>query len=79
MRASLSLFDSNNAINVRAFEGKRISGEDITWFGNKSLWTRVRVRGALDTDKFTGQRVVIAHYLDKLPPEELSTDNCNEK
>ena len=79
MRASLSIFDANNAINIRAFEGKRISSEDITWFGNKSLWTRVRVRGALDTDKFTGQRIVVAHYLDKLPPEELRKDNAEEK
>ena len=67
--------DSTDAISVRAFEGKRLPLEKLT--GIKE-GMNIRVRGAIDKD-FRGQKEVIAHFLDQLPPKPLRDDPEEEK
>lgn len=74
MSATLGIYDSTNAINVKAWESKSIKGEDITRLAEKGIGTRIRVRGALMIDRFTSQKTINAHYIDPLPPAELRKD-----
>ena len=63
--------DANDAISIRVIGGKRISEERIRqmkpgeWF---------RIRGAIDVDKFSNQRIVMAHFVDPLSPPEPRHD-----
>lgn len=74
MSATLGIYDSTNAINVKAWESKSIKAEDIARLAEKGIGARIRVRGALMIDKFTSQKTINAHYIDPLPPAELRKD-----
>ena len=63
--------DETNAINVKAFEG-RIKREDLEKI---QPGQRMRIRGAVDVDKFTHTKVVIAHFLNELPAKVFRQDN----
>lgn len=77
--ATLGIYDSSNAINVKAWESKSLKAEELTKYAEKGIGTRIRVRGALMIDKFTSSKVINAHYIDVLPPAELRTDPYPEK
>ena len=67
---SFSMGDATNAINLRAFEG-RIKREEIQGI---EIGDRYRIRGAIDVDKFTRNKVIIVHFLNKLPKKEPRKD-----
>lgn len=68
---SYGIGDDNDAVTVRVISGKRIPEERINqmkpgeWF---------RIRGAIDIDKFSNQRIVVAHFLDPISAPELRVD-----
>ena len=68
--------DETNAINVRIFESKAFTGQQMD---KLAKGTYVRIRGALDKDRFTGAKTVIGHYLDLLPPPTMRDDPEEEK
>lgn len=67
--------DASDAISCRAFESKRTPLETLSSVKNGALF---RVRGAVDKD-FRGQKEVIVHYIDALPPKALRDDPEEEK
>ncbi|MBR1846657.1 MAG: PolC-type DNA polymerase III [Bacilli bacterium] len=67
---SFSMGDASNAINLRAFEG-RVKREELE---KLAPGDRYRVRGAIDIDKFTRTKVIIVHFMDKLPKKTFRTD-----
>lgn len=68
---SFSMGDATNAINLRAFEG-RMKREEIEGI---KVGERYRIRGAIDVDKFTRSKVIVVHFLNKLPPKEPRKDD----
>lgn len=68
---TLGVGDMSNAINVRAFETKNLPKAALEKFVKKSF---VRVRGAIDKDRYTGQKVIIAHYLDPIASPKKRED-----
>lgn len=64
--------DPTNAITVRCFSGKRMPDEVLEAI---KPGTRVRVRGAIDLDRFTKQKMVMGHFVDRLPPLEMRGDD----
>ncbi len=67
--------DSTDAISVRAIEGKRL---DLAKISGVKDGMNIRVRGAVDVD-FRGQKEVMAHFIDPLPPKPLRDDPEEEK
>ena len=72
----MGIGDSYGAVSVRAFEGKRLDLDKIKSLKPKQM---VRIRGALDIDKFNNQQTVIAHFVELLPPKALRDDPEPEK
>ena len=64
--------DETNAISVKAFESRLLTRDTLA--GLKA-GRRYRVRGALDTDKFSKTRCVVVHYLESLPTKVFRTDD----
>ena len=63
--------DQESAISLRVFAGGRVSEETVRGI-KKGEW--FRIRGAIDTDRFSGQRTVMAHFVDPLPAPESRKD-----
>ena len=74
--AAFGIADSGNAITVRAFENKRLTGEAMEKMKKGSY---VRIRGAIDKDKFNNSKIIMAHFIDQLPPPPMRDDNEPEK
>ena len=74
--ASIGIADNDNAITVRAFENKRLTGADLEKLKKGDY---IRIRGAIDHDKYNGQKMIVAHFLDLLPPPKMREDNEPEK
>jgi DNA polymerase III subunit alpha, Gram-positive type len=72
---SFGLGDSTGAISVRAFDGKRLSLENLLKIKDGM---NARIRGAIDIDRH-GQKELMAHYIDILPPKPLRDDQEEEK
>ncbi|MBQ7243084.1 MAG: PolC-type DNA polymerase III [Bacilli bacterium] len=72
---SFSMGDSSNAINLRAFEG-RVKKEELE---KLAPGQKYRVRGAIDIDKFTQSKVVIVHFMNRLPDKTFRTDEEPKK
>lgn len=68
--------DGDGAITIRCFGGKRIQENDIKAVKIGDVY---RVRGAVDTDKFSGQKMIVVHFLDRLPPKPMRDDPEEEK
>ena len=64
--------DASNAINVRCFSGRRVPDEVID---SIKVGARVRVRGAIDLDRYSKQKMIMVHFLDPLPPLEMRGDD----
>jgi DNA polymerase III alpha subunit (gram-positive type) len=69
--------DATSAINVRAIESR--SGMSAEFLNALKSGDVVRVRGAIEFDKRTGERQIFAHYIDVLPPKPLRNDPAIEK
>ena len=67
--------DSTDAISVRALESKRLALDKLSGVKNGM---NIRVRGAIDVD-YRGQKEVMAHFIDPLPPKPLRDDPEEEK
>ena len=76
INVTIGIGDETGAISVRAFEGKRLSIAKIKGIEPGQI---VRVRGAIDLDKFNNQRIVVAHFVDLLPPKPMRDDPEEEK
>lgn len=72
----IAVCDDDNAISVTVFETAQLKPEKVA---SLAVDTRVRVRGGLDVDRFSGQKMVVCHYLNPLPPKPLREDNEPEK
>ena len=68
--------DGDGAITIRCFGGKRIPENEIKAVKVGDVY---RVRGAVDTDKFSGQKMIVVHFLDRLPPKAMRDDPEPEK
>nr|MCR5490998.1 hypothetical protein [Bacilli bacterium] len=64
MSANIGIGDSESAVNVRAFENAKMTGPFLEGI---KVGQHFRIRGSIDNDRFTGQKVVIAHFMDILP------------
>lgn len=73
---SFGVGDTTNAISVKAIEGNRLKQEKLAVIKDG---INVRIRGALDRDKYRGTLEVIAHFIDPLPPKPLRDDPEDEK
>ena len=67
---SFAMGDETNAIGLRAFEG-RVKREELE---KLDIGQRYRVRGAVDIDKFTRSKIIIVHFMNKLPKKEFRKD-----
>ncbi|MCR5348517.1 MAG: PolC-type DNA polymerase III [Bacilli bacterium] len=67
---SFSMGDATGAVNLRAFEG-RIKKAEVEGI---KVGDRYRIRGAIDVDKFTHQKVIIVHFMNKLPKKVFRKD-----
>ena len=77
LRFTFGLGDGRGAINGRAFENKDVlSREALQGFADGD---RVNIRGKLELDKFSGEQILVADYIDKLPPLPLRDDPEIEK
>ncbi len=76
MSMTLSLADSKSAITCKAFEGRRLDAEKLT---KLKVDTRLRIRGSIDNDPYSGERMVMVHFIDELPPFPLRDDPEDEK
>ncbi len=76
MSANIGIGDSESAVNVRAFENAKMTGPFLEGI---KVGQRFRIRGSIDNDRFTGQKVVVAHFMDILPPKETRPDPEEEK
>ena len=67
----IAVADDAGAISVIVFTSAQLKDSDVAGLvpGN-----RVRIRGAVDKDNFSGLPTVLCHYLNKLPPKELRKD-----
>ena len=72
---SFAMGDETNAINLRAFEG-RVKKEALN---NINPGDRYRIRGAIDIDKFTRNKVVIVHFMNRLPDKTFRRDEEETK
>ena len=72
---TFAMGDSTNAVTLKVFEG-RLHRDEIEKI---QPGQRMRIRGAIDTDKFTHQRIVIVHFMNKLPTKTYRQDNEPEK
>ena len=63
--------DDQDAVTLRVISSKRLPESRVKeikpgeWF---------RVRGAIDTDKYSGQRIVVAHFVDPISAPEVRGD-----
>jgi DNA polymerase III subunit alpha, Gram-positive type len=64
--------DATSAINVRAIESR--NGMNAEFLNALKAGDVVKVRGAIEFDKRTGERQIFAHYIDILPPPPLRGD-----
>ncbi|NCB32776.1 MAG: PHP domain-containing protein, partial [Erysipelotrichia bacterium] len=72
---SLSVFDGNDAIIVKRFEGRSFSREDMDAVNEGD---RIRVFGNIENDRFNNDLVCTASQIDKL--EQIKTkDNAERK
>ena len=74
--ATLGIADDSNAITIRAFESKRIVPAELE---KMPKGQNVRIRGAIDKDKFNGSKIIVAHFIDVLPPKKMRDDTASEK
>lgn len=72
----LGVHDEDSAIDCRAFEGKSMSAETIH---SIHIGDRLRLRGAVEADKFSGETEVLLHYVDALPKKEGRKDTYEGK
>ncbi|MCH4201560.1 MAG: PolC-type DNA polymerase III [Bacilli bacterium] len=78
MMAMIGVNDSfGKAIYVRCFENKALLPLDKIMGLKKG--DNVRIRGAVDIDKFDSSLYVMGHFIDLLPPEEPRVDNALTK
>ena len=69
--ATLGVADNGNAITVRAFENKKLTAEALEKMPKGAY---IRVRGAIDKDRYNNQKVIVAHFLDILPSPKMRED-----
>jgi DNA polymerase-3 subunit alpha (Gram-positive type) len=74
---SIGFGDPSAGINGKAFSDNRTLTPDV--LNSFKIGQRVRVRGAIDTDKFSGDKVIICHFIDLLPAKPLRDDPEPEK
>ena len=67
---AFAMGDESNAINLRAFEG-RVKREELE---KLAPGMRYRIRGAIDIDKFTRSKMIIVHFMNKLPKKTFRKD-----
>lgn len=65
--------DDDGAINVRLISSKRLK-EDKIRLVKPGEW--FRIRGAIDVDRYSGQRIVLAHFLDPISAPEMRGDSA---
>ena len=65
--------DDSDAVNVRVITSKRITEDKIRALKAGEYF---RIRGAIDTDNYTGQRIVLAHFIDPISKPEMRGDNA---
>jgi DNA polymerase-3 subunit alpha (Gram-positive type) len=70
--ANFGVGDDDNAISVKAFESK--AGVTAEILSHLAVGVNVEIKGAVDFDRFTGEKYVMAHYIDVMPPKPLRTD-----
>lgn len=71
---SFSIHDDEGAIACRAYSGKAISEDLLKKLeGSKA---RIRVRGAINDDSWSHERIIFVHYIDELPAKELRKDEA---
>ncbi len=68
--------DETYSIPVKIIENRVLNDEKISQI---KLKQKVKVRGAVQVDKFSNQLIVLAHYIDFLEPDPWREDNEEEK
>jgi len=74
---SFGVGDETAGIEAKAFSNATTLSPDV--LAGFKVGQRVRVRGAIDTDKFSGNRMIVAHFIDPLPSRPLRSDPESEK
>jgi DNA polymerase III subunit alpha, Gram-positive type len=74
--ANIGVGAEDHGVFVKAIESKDFTNEKITAINEGAF---VRVRGMVDLDKYSKELVVVAHYIDILPPPPLRDDNSVDK
>ena len=74
---TVGLGDPSGGINGKIFSDNRLLTPEV--LASYKLGQRVRIRGAIDTDKFSGDRLIICHFVDLLPPKPFRDDPEPEK
>ncbi|MCR5079349.1 MAG: PolC-type DNA polymerase III [Bacilli bacterium] len=72
----IAVYDDTNAISVTVFETAQLKANKVASLAPN---TRVRIRGGLDEDRYSGQKIIACHYLNPLPPKALRDDPEEEK
>jgi DNA polymerase-3 subunit alpha (Gram-positive type) len=72
MMGTYGIGDDKSAISLKAFERK--DGLSSTDISAVKVGDNYKIRGEIGFDKYTGERIVTARFMDKLPPKELRSD-----
>ena len=73
---SFSMGDESNAINLKVFETATYDKDFLEQILPKKHY---RIRGCIDTDRYSGQRMVIVHFMNEIPAKEFRKDEEEKK
>lgn len=76
--ARFGVGDARSAIYVRASESKA-SGMTAELLNSLKEGMMVQIRGAIEIDERSGDKIIFAHYLEILPPKPLRDDTEKEE